>query len=224
MEKKENKQETIVINVKEIKEKVFTIIDAGYLNSVDDWYDELQRDVAEESIKRNYWDFEELGDDIRKDDWKALKERYNKTDLLDALVEYVMENYEDPCEYVSDIFVEIEEVDTDGWCRGYANVCFNGINDITYERHFESSVEELDTIIDEYNIDKENKVPQFIGENGQVQVTLTKEGKSKNVDVAFLVASSFVPNPQNLPYVRHKDGNRMNNAATNLEWSSIEEH
>lgn len=71
---------------------------------------------------------------------------------------------------------------------------------------------------------KSNEVPEFIGENGQVQVTLTdKKGKSKNVDVAFLVASSFVPNPQNLPYVRHKDGNKMNNAATNLEWSSVEE-
>ena len=153
MAKKETKQEPIVINVKEIKDKVFTIIDAGHLNAVDDWYEELQRDVAEESIKRNYWDFDELGDDIRKDDWKALKERYKKTDLLDALVEYVMENYEDPCEYVSDIFVEIEEVDTDGWFRGCANLSFNGMDDITYSRYFESSVKELDTIIDEYNLD-----------------------------------------------------------------------
>ncbi len=155
MEKKENKQEPIVINVKEINDKVFAIIDAGYLCEVDDWYEELQRDVAEESIKHNYWDFAELDDDLRKDDWKALKERYNRTKVLDALVEYVLANYEDPCEYVSDIFVEIEEVDTDGWCRGYANVSFNGMNDITYSRNFETSVDELDAIIDDYSIDNE---------------------------------------------------------------------
>lgn len=81
MKKKETKQEPIVINVKEIKDKVFTIIDNGLLNVVDDWYEELQRDVAEASIKRNYWDFDELG----ADGWKALKERYNKTNQLGAL-------------------------------------------------------------------------------------------------------------------------------------------
>lgn len=150
MAKRETKQEPIVINVKEIKDKVFTIIDAGYLNALDDWYEELQRDVAKVSIKRNYWDFDELG----ADGWKALKERYNKTNQLDALVEYVMENYEDPCEYVSYIFVEIERVDTDGCWWGYANVSFNGMNNITYSRYFDSSVEELDTIIDDYNLDE----------------------------------------------------------------------
>ena len=33
-----------------------------------------------------------------------------------------------------------------------------------------------------------------------------------------LVALSFIPNPQNLPEVNHKDGNKRNNASTNLEW------
>ena len=38
-----------------------------------------------------------------------------------------------------------------------------------------------------------------------------------------LVAAAFVPNPEKLPFVRHKDFNRVNNAACNLEWCSPRE-
>lgn len=34
-----------------------------------------------------------------------------------------------------------------------------------------------------------------------------------------LVATAFVPNPDNLPYVLHKDGDRTNNNYYNLVWS-----
>lgn len=43
------------------------------------------------------------------------------------------------------------------------------------------------------------------------------------IKVHDLVARAFVPNPYNLPYVRHKDGNGHNNRADNLYWSDESE-
>lgn len=43
--------------------------------------------------------------------------------------------------------------------------------------------------------------------------------QGKTFKVHRLVAEAFIPNPDNLSYVLHKDGNRENNIASNLEWS-----
>lgn len=38
------------------------------------------------------------------------------------------------------------------------------------------------------------------------------------VSIHRLIATHFIPNPENLPQVNHKDGNKHNNAISNLEW------
>lgn len=55
-------------------------------------------------------------------------------------------------------------------------------------------------------------------------VGLMKNGKQVNVSVHRLVASSFIPNPFNLPQVNHIDGCKENNHVSNLEWVSASEN
>ena len=54
-------------------------------------------------------------------------------------------------------------------------------------------------------------------------VLLYKNGVKYARRVHRLVAEAFVPNPENLKSVIHKDGNLINNEASNLLWSSSRE-
>ena len=55
-------------------------------------------------------------------------------------------------------------------------------------------------------------------DNGYMFVQLYKNGKMKNEYIHRLVALTFIPNPNNLPQVNHKDECKDNNAVDNLEW------
>ena len=77
----------------------------------------------------------------------------------------------------------------------------------------------------------------FINENGEVKsiyvskllkprtagrgyycYQLRNENGKKNEYVHRLVATTFIPNPHNLPQVDHIDGNKANNHVSNLRW------
>lgn len=65
---------------------------------------------------------------------------------------------------------------------------------------------------------KERILKPFTNKDGYLLVTLSKNGTHKKFQVHRLVALHFLPNPDNLPEVNHKDENKLNNNAENLEW------
>lgn len=53
---------------------------------------------------------------------------------------------------------------------------------------------------------------------GYLYIVLCKQGKRKQHLVHRLVASAFLPNPNNLPEINHRDECKTNNNCSNLEW------
>lgn len=61
---------------------------------------------------------------------------------------------------------------------------------------------------------------------GYLKITLYKDSKKvyKKCRVHRLVAEAFLKNEDDLPEVNHLDGNKSNNALSNLEWCTQEEN
>jgi len=55
---------------------------------------------------------------------------------------------------------------------------------------------------------------------GYLRIDLKSNGNTKHVFIHRLVAKHFVPNPDGLDTVNHKDFNPKNNSAENLEWTT----
>ena len=60
----------------------------------------------------------------------------------------------------------------------------------------------------------------FMTDRGYLQVSIQFTSRSDRISISVhkLVARAFVENPNEKPYVNHKDGNKTNNVALNLEW------
>lgn len=63
---------------------------------------------------------------------------------------------------------------------------------------------------------------QFPNIKKYLYVNLQKDKKHFGRQVHRLVAMAFIPNPDNLPQINHKDENKQNNHIDNLEWCTNE--
>lgn len=57
---------------------------------------------------------------------------------------------------------------------------------------------------------------------GYLVLGLTKQGRQTTKRIHRLVAEAFLPNPDNLPEVNHKDEDKTNNCVSNLEWCTTQ--
>lgn len=59
---------------------------------------------------------------------------------------------------------------------------------------------------------------QRLNSDGYAQIQLSCGDKVKTLKVHRMVAEAFIPNPDSLPEVNHRDENKTNNLVNNLEW------
>lgn len=72
------------------------------------------------------------------------------------------------------------------------------------------------------NVKRENGKPIHINTDAEGYKRISFCGKHERIH--RLVAKVFLPNPQNKPFVNHRDGNKENNKVSNLEWCTPREN
>ena len=64
----------------------------------------------------------------------------------------------------------------------------------------------------------ERELSPCVHSKGYLRVNISVNGVNHTRRIHRLVASAFIPNPENKPQVNHKNGNKQDNSVENLEW------
>jgi hypothetical protein len=76
-----------------------------------------------------------------------------------------------------------------------------------------------------YHREKREKILKpYTDTGGYYMVNLCFKGVRYPSRVHRLVANTFIPNPENKPYIDHVDTNRTNNRIENLKWCTMKEN
>lgn len=105
------------------------------------------------------------------------------------------------------------------WNESLDNELWYEIADMDSRYYISSEGRVLSLCMDGYKL-----MQPFICGDGYYYVDLRKDGKDIKCRVHRLVAEAFINNPDNKPIVHHKDKDRQNNRASNLQWMTQEEH
>lgn len=68
------------------------------------------------------------------------------------------------------------------------------------------------------NNSKGRVIKSRVGHDGYIRINIMEGNVRVSRQIHRLVALAYIPNPDNLPEVNHKDGDKSNNNDWNLEW------
>lgn len=72
--------------------------------------------------------------------------------------------------------------------------------------------------------DFQRDIKPYFERKGYLRLSLRRGGKQFKVLHHRVIAEAFVPNPDNKPFVNHKNGDKADNRPENLEWSTSKEN
>lgn len=98
-------------------------------------------------------------------------------------------------------------------------VCFEGLYQVSNFGNVRSVTRLITRSDGKTYLKKGKQLKCFVTNKGYEYVMLNDFNSKQHLKTVHrLVAQAFVDNTDNLPIVNHKDENKLNNAASNLEW------